>query len=104
MIRRPPRSTLFPYTTLFRSAAFPDTQAELKAIKERIDKGTNVTVTNTRTGEKQEVRPTWGMVAEGIRFLMYGPAAASLPLQIHKAAQGELAPLKIGRASCRERV
>jgi pimeloyl-ACP methyl ester carboxylesterase len=74
-------------------AAFPDTQAELKAIKERIDKGTKVTVTNTRTGEKQEVRPTWGLVAEGIRFLMYGPAAASLPLQIHKAAQGDLAPL-----------
>src|SRR5690349_23258078 len=24
MIRRPPRSTLFPYTTLFRSAAAPD--------------------------------------------------------------------------------
>src|SRR2546422_3740532 len=24
MIRRPPRSTLFPYTTLFRSAAVPD--------------------------------------------------------------------------------
>src|SRR3712207_7388995 len=24
MIRRPPRSTLFPYTTLFRSAAGPD--------------------------------------------------------------------------------
>src|SRR3712207_8391053 len=24
MIRRPPRSTLFPYTTLFRSAALPD--------------------------------------------------------------------------------
>src|SRR2546423_2869428 len=23
MIRRPPRSTLFPYTTLFRSVAFP---------------------------------------------------------------------------------
>jgi len=23
MIRRPPRSTLFPYTTLFRSLAFP---------------------------------------------------------------------------------
>src|SRR5688572_32328739 len=26
MIRRPPRSTLFPYTTLFRSLAFPDLQ------------------------------------------------------------------------------
>src|SRR5258707_9601218 len=24
MIRRPPRSTLFPYTTLFRSVIFPD--------------------------------------------------------------------------------
>src|SRR5256885_15132307 len=24
MIRRPPRSTLFPYTTLFRSASMPD--------------------------------------------------------------------------------
>src|SRR5438067_7199206 len=24
MIRRPPRSTLFPYTTLFRSGAWPD--------------------------------------------------------------------------------
>src|SRR3712207_8414878 len=25
MIRRPPRSTLFPYTTLFRSAGLPET-------------------------------------------------------------------------------
>src|SRR2546422_6175076 len=28
MIRRPPRSTLFPYTTLFRSLAWLATQAE----------------------------------------------------------------------------
>src|SRR2546426_2561517 len=27
MIRRPPRSTLFPYTTLFRSRLFKDTRA-----------------------------------------------------------------------------
>src|SRR3712207_7731011 len=27
MIRRPPRSTLFPYTTLFRSAGLPESQA-----------------------------------------------------------------------------
>src|SRR5947207_4875326 len=27
MIRRPPRSTLFPYTTLFRSRIFPQTYA-----------------------------------------------------------------------------
>lgn len=74
-------------------AAFPDTLADLKAIRERIEKGVTVTVANTRTGEKQEVRPSWGLVAEGIRFLMYGPAAASLPLQIRKAAEGDLAPL-----------
>src|SRR4051812_49925125 len=30
MIRRPPRSTLFPYTTLFRSAAAPDGAGELQ--------------------------------------------------------------------------
>src|SRR5258708_13055220 len=27
MIRRPPRSTLFPYTTLFRSSALPDSDS-----------------------------------------------------------------------------
>src|SRR3712207_7494365 len=30
MIRRPPRSTLFPYTTLFRSRSEPLTPAELR--------------------------------------------------------------------------
>src|SRR5262249_61730105 len=30
MIRRPPRSTLLPYTTLFRSAVQPDIEAERK--------------------------------------------------------------------------
>lgn len=74
-------------------AAFPGVKADLKALKGRIEKGVTVTVTNTRTGERQEVRPVWGLIAEGIRFLMYGPVAGSLPLQIHKAAQGDLAPL-----------
>src|SRR3712207_7990892 len=32
MIRRPPRSTLFPYTTLFRSAQFPVEQEERLAL------------------------------------------------------------------------
>src|SRR3712207_7919501 len=31
MIRRPPRSTLFPYTTLFRSAALPPTPGRAAA-------------------------------------------------------------------------
>src|SRR5260221_10857414 len=33
MIRRPPRSTLFPYTTLFRSAASPICSAPCRALK-----------------------------------------------------------------------
>src|SRR5687767_15703138 len=32
MIRRPPRSTLFPYTTLFRSAPMPSTPAPAIAV------------------------------------------------------------------------
>src|SRR5258707_6059944 len=32
MIRRPPRSTLFPYTTLFRSVAVDDLDAARKAL------------------------------------------------------------------------
>src|SRR2546430_4113911 len=36
MIRRPPRSTLFPYTTLFRSLIWLDLVASLPLIKERI--------------------------------------------------------------------
>src|SRR2546427_13079357 len=31
MIRRPPRSTLFPYTTLFRSPALPDADFPFRA-------------------------------------------------------------------------
>src|SRR3712207_7050831 len=32
MIRRPPRSTLFPYTTLFRSVAFRPADADLSGL------------------------------------------------------------------------
>src|SRR3712207_8172968 len=38
MIRRPPRSTLFPYTTLFRSDP-PDDQAECQGQQEEVDAG-----------------------------------------------------------------
>src|SRR5436853_4218909 len=42
MIRRPPRSTLFPYTTLFRSAAEGHGQRQLrrKAMDGRVQSGT----------------------------------------------------------------
>jgi pimeloyl-ACP methyl ester carboxylesterase len=74
-------------------AAFPDIRKELDAVLARVEQGVVVPVTNTRTGEKVEVRPSRGLVVEGIRFLMYGPRGGSLPLQIHRAYQGELGPL-----------
>src|SRR2546430_10063763 len=35
MIRRPPRSTLFPYTTLFRSCGFDDVLRDLQLLRHR---------------------------------------------------------------------
>jgi pimeloyl-ACP methyl ester carboxylesterase len=74
-------------------AAFPDVNADLRTVKERIDDGVTVAVTNTRTGIGQDVRPVWGMVAEGIRFLFYGQGGGSLPLQVSRAVNGDFAPL-----------
>src|SRR3712207_7962014 len=42
MIRRPPRSTLFPYTTLFRSAAQQEDVAGLHVRDERVEVGVPV--------------------------------------------------------------
>src|SRR5690349_14685706 len=38
MIRRPPRSTLFPYTTLFRSLAIAADVQPPKAVEDRVDR------------------------------------------------------------------
>src|SRR3712207_8177091 len=35
MIRRPPRSTLFPYTTLFRSLGLPPQLVEVRRVRQR---------------------------------------------------------------------
>src|SRR5256885_12252514 len=40
MIRRPPRSTLFPYTTLFRSVAFEGVPALRLGLRQRTSKFT----------------------------------------------------------------
>ena len=47
MIRRPPRSTLFPYTTLFRSHACP---SEVKRVKSMV--AYLQYITDTRSGQK----------------------------------------------------
>src|SRR5207248_7774570 len=41
MIRRPPRSTLFPYTTLFRSPDVPDEEGgrHVRSVRARVESG-----------------------------------------------------------------
>src|SRR3712207_7633427 len=39
MIRRPPRSTLFPYTTLFRSYSASEFAAKLRRLADDLEKG-----------------------------------------------------------------
>jgi pimeloyl-ACP methyl ester carboxylesterase len=74
-------------------AAFPNPKEEIRKVMERVDQGVTVKVTNPVTHETQEVRPSHGLIAEGIRFLMYGQGGGALPLQIHQAFEGNLAPL-----------
>src|SRR3712207_8510325 len=54
MIRRPPRSTLFPYTTLFRSACVQTGQLSDPAF------------TRLLTGQFSQVTPEWEMKMEAI--------------------------------------
>src|SRR2546430_7424849 len=51
MIRRPPRSTLFPYTTLFRSCPPSYPRAVSAAAKRRLD-STTATVASQRRSEE----------------------------------------------------
>jgi pimeloyl-ACP methyl ester carboxylesterase len=76
-------------------AAFPRLADELRAVFERIDRGVTVPLKDEKTGKTVQVRPSHGLVAEGIRFFLYngGDGENTLPLQIHRAFQGDLAPL-----------
>src|SRR2546422_8616007 len=51
MIRRPPRSTLFPYTTLFRSAARGVSRADCAALRAGV-RAVQGWVTGTRNAER----------------------------------------------------
>ncbi|HVT15578.1 MAG TPA: alpha/beta hydrolase [Thermoanaerobaculia bacterium] len=74
-------------------AAFPRLADELRAVLERVDRGIKVSIADPRTGRAVEVTPDRGLVAEGIRFMMYGNGARQVPLAIHQAYGGDLAQL-----------
>src|SRR3712207_9170411 len=104
MIRRPPRSTLFPYTTLFRSSLLPDRIVD--------DLGLDVRLADravaSYTAAVREGRST-GLLVERDE----GPATAGSFQRLTGSERefagwqrfyGRLATLEIGRAPCRARV
>src|SRR2546425_9633425 len=64
MIRRPPRSTLFPYTTLFRSIA---EDGYLGATLEEIVRGANQLLEEHAVESEQDVQPQLFTIAEAER-------------------------------------
>src|SRR2546427_12839101 len=111
MIRRPPRSTLFPYTTLFRSGLEALSDIRLRA------PGTRV-VMMTMHDDAAHVRDALDRGAVGFVVKDAAPQELELALRAAHASQVFLSPQisakmlapmlgrekQIGRASCRERV
>src|SRR3712207_9467419 len=95
MIRRPPRSTLFPYTTLFRSAALEGT-GDLRIL--RAAAATDDWLDDLAPAERARLlRVDLAAGRVTLRHPLIGSAAVEL------STSGELRR-EIGRASCRERV
>src|SRR5256714_8008069 len=63
MIRRPPRSTLFPYTTLFRSIA-STTTGNLDDVAFQNPDGSLVLIVDNTSGSTQSFNTTWNRSEE----------------------------------------
>src|SRR3712207_9114561 len=104
MIRRPPRSTLFPYTTLFRSwneAAFKELGAAdaLPAIEERLT--FPIVVKPARQGSALGIK--FARSAGDVPGALVAAFSYDQKVLLERFVNGrDLA--EIGRASCRERV
>src|SRR5690242_21665449 len=103
MLRRPPRSTLFPYTTLFRSVHFSQVQqgvplvvngSQFVSASVVLINGTPL-ATSVMSDSKLKVMLTTGIIS--------GPGAVKVQVQTPSGNSSDLG-CKIGRASCRERV
>src|SRR3989449_8146297 len=81
MIRRPPRSTLFPYTTLFRSFVVPPRGSQPRPVEPRDDDGDVVGAT-ALVGERDE------LVAGGLQVPLGAHDLGDL-LLLHLAGRSE---------------
>src|SRR3712207_9565057 len=102
MIRRPPRSTLFPYTTLFRSISRPLSSGQAQ----RYHAEEFTSRTQSYYAEEENVRGEWqGRLAAnlGLSGEVRADDFARMSEGKHPRT-GEQLVEQIGRASCRERV
>src|SRR2546427_10631219 len=102
MIRRPPRSTLFPYTTLFRSQV---------AIKQRVleDNLWHLAKVKPETLLRPIEGPSWAYRFRSRLSVRYVAKKGKVLVGFHERksryiADMETCKIQIGRASCRERV
>src|SRR3712207_9089236 len=110
MIRRPPRSTLFPYTTLFRSVRFADFATITRSRTLDVPTDVGQELYDTARGlfdalglDRARIRLV-GVRAERLVDADSAPQQLELGAREHGRRDAELAADQIGRASCRERV
>src|SRR3712207_9545736 len=107
MIRRPPRSTLFPYTTLFRSLLFDDPKVLTSLGNTFFYALLAVPLEMVLALALASLLASVNRGAGFFRTVFYLPkmtpvvATASVFLLL---LNGNIGAIKIGRASCRERV
>src|SRR5256885_13384102 len=90
MIRRPPRSTLFPYTTLFRSGI---TGEELRAFAMRRDEGALLALQSFRAVHRHAFARH--QLGQGLDLALDPPGP--LGIDVEQAPAGMLAAEVIGR-------
>src|SRR3712207_9301865 len=101
MIRRPPRSTLFPYTTLFRSASGLS-HLQVDGVGE-----VEAPLGLHHVGELPDDVPVLAIELQlhlGLVLLQVLGAHRGSPDTWRMSPSSTMAPEQIGRASCRERV
>src|SRR2546430_16726509 len=104
MIRRPPRSTLFPYTTLFRSNSCANrlrTSASGAPVRSHNELIARSYLIASLPVSKSELIKT--PTVKLTRVLRLSPAAGRRPDTLTTLVH-QTTHLEIGRASCRERV
>src|SRR2546426_4875091 len=84
MIRRPPRSTLFPYTTLFRSAAFRAARGKgpARLVTDLLAHGVERRVAERSEEHTSELQSPCNLVC---RLLLEKKKLQTIPRSLHKA-------------------